>query len=81
MPMSYKELQFLIHYHTSHAPHPEANDYKNAIAALVNDDLLVSTNNSGGYTTTEKGKAHMKQLLELPFPPPRQWVLADGRKL
>ena len=65
-------VEILLHYHTSPEVHPRfhAIVVKEAIEYLEIHGLIerTPTGKDGVYKTTRKGKAHVLQICNLPFP-------------
>ena len=73
-------IEILLHFHASPLPHP-LSAYP-AVAAEIESQLkngLIEPD-KGAYRTTERGKAHVQQLCNLPFPT-QMWVDKDGNKI
>ena len=81
--MSPAAIEVLIYFHVSPCYHPnrEAPVVKEAISFFLKRGLIVKAQNEsrgkGSYTTTSKGAAHIKQLVNTDFPE-QQWIDAQG---
>ena len=75
-------IEILLHFHVSPLPHP-LSAYP-AIAAEIEsqlrDGLIEPAKEGYHYQTTERGKAHIRQLCNLPFPT-QMWADKDGNKI
>lgn len=62
------DIDVLIHYHSSPAPHPRvtAPAVREAIEMFVVNDIL--TPKGMGYKTTTRGRLWLKMILDTPFP-------------
>lgn len=80
--MTPNHLEILLHCHCSAAPHPRryAPAVIEALADMEREGLIVGRGDEPNvvYATTERGKAHVKQLCALPRPI-AAWVGADGK--
>ena len=77
--MSPLALEILLKaYYGSQEPHPSNGTvpYREAVDAFVAAGMIEL--GEYGYRTTERGAAHVHQLLALPFPM-QGWIGADGR--
>ncbi len=73
-------IEILLHFHVSPLPHP-LSAYP-AVAAEIESQLNngLIEEEKASYRTTERGKAHVQQLCNLPFPT-QMWVDKDGNKI
>jgi len=81
--MTPNEIEILIHCHVSSLPHPRADvpAVKEALDALVENDLIVQHSGTDGvYSTTDRGKAHMQVLCSMPLPE-KIWVVPFGKNI
>lgn len=68
------QISILLHHHVSPAPWPTPSPaYNESVNMLRGYDLLTVQ-----CTLTERGEAHIKQLLNLQ-PPKQAWVDAAGK--
>lgn len=76
--MTPNALEILIHCHVSSAIHPreDAPSVQESINMLLGHRLIVGRDD--GYRTTPKGRAHIKQIMDLQYPT-EQWVDASGK--
>jgi hypothetical protein len=76
--MTPNEIEILIHYHVSPAPHPriDALAVNEATRRMV-DNGLIEQREDEGYHTTDRGRAHISQLCTLPWPV-AVWADRDG---
>lgn len=74
--MTPNDIDILIHYHCSSSRHDrfDAPTVQESLIWMVEDDLLEFCS-PDSYRTTEKGKAHVRQLCNLPLP---KSVFIDG---
>ncbi len=72
--MSPFTLELLLHCYYSPAPFPRIGvpAAKSSVRELLLNDLIHPEQN-GAHTVTEKGLAHVNQILDLPYPT-RKWV-------
>jgi len=81
--MTPNDIDVLIHYHTSRAPHPRADApaVSDSIECFIGNGVFHCVDGEGMkdyITTTDKGKALMKMLCDVEFP--RQaWVDTKGK--
>ena len=72
-------LELLLHAYTKPVPWPDATpltmEYQEHLFAA---GLVRFSNEGTYYECTDKGRAHCKQLLELPLPT-QEWVSATGK--
>lgn len=76
--MTPNDIEMLIHFHVSQAPHPRASApaCAEAIERMLAAGLIEPYSNT--YKTTRRGVTHIEQLCSTPYPM-RGWVCADGR--
>jgi hypothetical protein len=80
--MTPNDIEILIHCHVSPSKHPRADapSVKDALKCLQMMDLIEPLGEKGAYTTTGRGKAHMKQLQCLPLPE-LKWMDKDEKEI
>lgn len=73
-------IEILLHFHVSPLPHPLSAypAVADEIESQLRDGLIEEEKAS--YRTTERGKAHIRQLCNLPFPT-QMWADKDGNKI
>jgi hypothetical protein len=79
--MSPSDIEVLLHCHYSPGPHPRwtAPAVRDGLHMLARAGLIESTDSTGCvFRTTERGRAHVAQLCDLPFPT-QGWLGADGK--
>lgn len=76
--MTPNDIEMLIHFYASPAPHPRASAPAcvEAIEQMLAAGLIEPCGDT--YKTTRRGAAHVEQLCSTPYPM-RGWVCADGR--
>ena len=75
--MTPNDIEILIHYHVSPAPHPRISAPAVESATLMLQEHGLIHLVDGSYRTTDRGSAHVQQLCELDFPR-AAWVSAAG---
>lgn len=72
------DIEILIHCYTCPAPHPriEAGAVQETIKRFVSDGIIEQCGEEF-YHTTEKGKAWLESILQVPYPT-RAWVDKDN---
>ena len=81
--MTPNDLEILIHYYASRAVHPRAGALAvtDSIQDFIDDGMftIMEPTDAGdsGVRITSKGKAHLEQLLRLPYPE-QAWVDTNG---
>lgn len=81
--MSPSDLEVLIHYHCCPAQHPrhDAPAVIESTNKFLSDEIIRDCNgNQSGYTTTEKGRAWLKMILNTPYPT-QCWVDGNGNRI
>lgn len=75
--MTPNAIEILIHCHVCPLPHPrkDAPAVRDELQSLRTNGLIEESD--GGYQTTERGRAHIEQLCNTPWPV-RAWIGADG---
>ncbi len=76
------EITILLHCYAraDGIPNREAPAVKKAIERFFSNDLIEQELTECGLCCTEKGKAHVLQLCNLPLPT-SQWVDREGRQI
>jgi len=76
--MTLLEIEVLIHCRVSPTRHPRADApaVREALTRLENNGLI-ARQEGGFYDTTDRGRAHLKQLCSLPWPI-KKWVGYNG---
>lgn len=76
--MSPLALEILIKAFYSSEPHQSEGTvpYREAVGTFVSQGMLEF--GPDGYRTTDRGSAHVRQILALPYPM-QGWLGADGR--
>ena len=80
-PHSPLDIEVLIHYHTSPAPHPNADApaVNESINRYIDDDIFCVVR-VGSYQLTTKGLAWLHEILSVPYP--RQaWIGESGKEI
>lgn len=80
------ELEVLIHFATSHAPFPRecpileetCNNFINA--GILSVDFNIRTADKSIWSITEKGRAWLTAMLNVPYPT-QIWIDEHGRRL
>jgi len=78
--MTPNEIEVLIHFHSSNAPHPRAsaNAVDGAIQSFLAAGLIIENPDiPNSYHTTNRGSAHVAQLCSLAWPKCK-WIGSDG---
>lgn len=78
--MTPNAIEILLHCYLTPMPHPrrDAPAVQEAIEAFLVEGLIEAEPGSpGGYRTTDRGTAHVKQLCNLPLPE-QGWIGANG---
>jgi len=77
--MTPNDIDVLLHCHCCPGEHPRigAPAVDGAIEMLFGEGLIERSGEHGCYATTEKGRAHVRQICNLPFPQ-RKWFGHDG---
>jgi len=79
--MSPYEIELLIHYYVSPAPHPrsEVSTIAGATQSFLTNGLIkLDETTESGYTITERGAAHIRLLCSTPWPV-QQWADEYGK--
>ena len=76
--MTPNDIEILIHYYVSPTPHPRVDVNREAIGKLCDQGLMetmtsvllegLTSKNEDGYRITWKGRAHIRQIYDLPTP-------------
>lgn len=77
------DIEVLIHCHCSPNVHPRADAPAviETIERFLNDEIIErSLRNEGTYNTTDKGRAWLKCILNVPYPTQR-WVDSNGNAI
>jgi len=79
MALTPNDIDVLIHFCVCSGRHEwqDTPAVKESIQKFLNDGLLGFSSNPSGYEITKKGKAHLEQLCNLPYPV-QAWVDASG---
>ncbi len=78
--MTPNAIEVLIHCHVCPLPHPrsDAPAVAEELQSLQANRLIEPEPGSpGGYRTTDRGRAHIAQLCNTPWPK-QAWIGADG---
>ena len=75
--MTPNDIEILIHCYVSPTEHPRYHANHDVFNRLVTEGLIQGNFGNNVYMTTEKGKAHMSQLCDLPYPK-QAWVNDKG---
>lgn len=80
--MTPNDIDVLLHYHVSSAAHPRitSSAVQDSIEMLIADEMLVKNEKNGLIDTTARGKAHVRQLCNLPYPT-QVFVNAQGEQI
>ena len=80
--MTTNDIEVLIHFHVSPSKHPRAEfaAVRSSISDLQMMDLIEPLEEQGTYTTTGRGKAHIKQIQCLPLPE-LKWTDKDDKEI
>jgi hypothetical protein len=79
-PLTPNELEILIHCHTTPTAHPrhDAPAVQEALAWFMEDGIIKPTDTCRVFTTTNKGRAWLSDILATPMP--RQaWINSSGK--
>ncbi len=68
--MTPNDIEVLLHCYCCPSEHPriDAPAVQEAITVFLELELITECSNANIYVTTDKGKAHVKQLCNLPLP-------------
>ncbi len=80
--MTSLEITILLHCHTRNdeIPYRDLPAVKQVVQALLVDELIKADGDRCGFCCTEKGKAHVRQLCNVPLPV-SQWVDVAGNQI
>ena len=81
--MTPNAIEILLHCHVCPLPHPlrEAPAVASEIQSFLANGMIEDEPGSpGGYRTTDRGRLHVQQLCNTPWPK-QAWIGADGKVL